>query len=393
MARKILVFTPYFLPGFKGGGPIKSIKNMVDNLEDEFEFWIVTSDRDFGDEEPYLNVEVNKWNIIGKSKVFYAEPAQLSMFKLTKLLKNTPYDVLYLNSFFNIDFSIKVLIAAHFASLRNIRAIILAPRGEFSSGALQIKAIKKYLFISMAKFFCFHRNVFWQATSALEKEDIIHNIGVRESLICEAKNLPSIGNINTKFSNTSMFCNEKIKVIFLSRISPKKNLDYALRILKKVNIPVYFDIYGPKEDIGYWSKCQNLIDMLPNNIKVDYLGLVEPEQVSGVFTEYDLFFFPTHGENYGHVIAESLLVGTPVLISDQTPWRNLSERELGWDIPLIDEVLFVQTIEKLYDLPVCDRIQAKENRMEHAYKLILKEEDVLATRKMFLTLINSNNNK
>jgi hypothetical protein len=39
--------------------------------------------------------------------------------------------------------------------------------------------------------------------------------------------------------------------------------------------------------------------------------------------EYDLFLFPTLGENYGHVISEALASGCPVVISDQTPWRNL----------------------------------------------------------------------
>jgi glycosyltransferase involved in cell wall biosynthesis len=43
--------------------------------------------------------------------------------------------------------------------------------------------------------------------------------------------------------------------------------------------------------------------------------------VPGVFRQYDLFVFPTRGENFGHVIIESLSVGTPVLLSDRTPWR------------------------------------------------------------------------
>ena len=48
----------------------------------------------------------------------------------------------------------------------------------------------------------------------------------------------------------------------------------------------------------------------------------------------DLFFFPAHGENYGHVIAEAMAAGCPVLISDQTAWRNLEEKGAGWDLPL-----------------------------------------------------------
>ena len=53
----------------------------------------------------------------------------------------------------------------------------------------------------------------------------------------------------------------------------------------------------------------------------------------------DLFFLPTRGENFGHVIAEALSVGTPVLISDQTPWRKLAAVGLGHDLPLAVPVI------------------------------------------------------
>ena len=38
------------------------------------------------------------------------------------------------------------------------------------------------------------------------------------------------------------------------------------------------------------------------------------------FSEYDAFVFPTRGENFGHVIAESLSASCPVVCTDQTPW-------------------------------------------------------------------------
>jgi glycosyltransferase involved in cell wall biosynthesis len=50
-----------------------------------------------------------------------------------------------------------------------------------------------------------------------------------------------------------------------------------------------------------------------------------PETVSPTFAAYDLFAFPTLGENFGHVIFESLRVGTPVLLSDRTPWRTTGD--------------------------------------------------------------------
>jgi glycosyltransferase involved in cell wall biosynthesis len=43
---------------------------------------------------------------------------------------------------------------------------------------------------------------------------------------------------------------------------------------------------------------------------------------------------PTLGENFGHVFVEALAAGCPLIISDRTPWLNLKQKEIGWDIPL-----------------------------------------------------------
>ena len=45
-------------------------------------------------------------------------------------------------------------------------------------------------------------------------------------------------------------------------------------------------------------------------------------------------FLPTFAENYGHSIVEALSVGTPMLISDNSPWKNLQEKGFGWEISL-----------------------------------------------------------
>jgi hypothetical protein len=50
---RVLVLLPTYLPGYLAGGPIRSIANMVDALGDEFEFRIVTSDRDHKARTPY----------------------------------------------------------------------------------------------------------------------------------------------------------------------------------------------------------------------------------------------------------------------------------------------------------------------------------------------------
>jgi glycosyltransferase involved in cell wall biosynthesis len=79
---------------------------------------------------------------------------------------------------------------------------------------------------------------------------------------------------------------------------------------------------------------------------VRYEGEIEHERVRQVFAEHDLFLFPTLGENYGHVIFEALASGCPVLISDQTPWRNLESEGVGWAIPLAETERFQSVLQQ-----------------------------------------------
>jgi glycosyltransferase involved in cell wall biosynthesis len=120
-----------------------------------------------------------------------------------------------------------------------------------------------------------------------------------------------------------------IRLVFLSRITAKKNLDLALSALSRVVSPFVFDIYGPVEDERYWDECRSLIRDMPPNARVAYRGEVHPDQVRETFANYDAFVFPTRGENFGHVIAESLSVSCPVICSAETPWTELLQQGGG----------------------------------------------------------------
>jgi glycosyltransferase involved in cell wall biosynthesis len=83
---------------------------------------------------------------------------------------------------------------------------------------------------------------------------------------------------------------------------------------------------------------------------VKYQGTVDHDVVFSVFSNHDVFLFLTYSENYGHVIAEALLSGCPVLISDQTPWSEVGDAGVGWAFPLDDHQSFARTLDELVSL-------------------------------------------
>jgi hypothetical protein len=114
---RILVMLAVYLPGYKSGGPVRTIANLVEHLGDEFEFYIITNDRDVLDTEPYPSIQVDEWNSVGKAMVYYTSPAKRSLGDLTRLIKQTPHDVLYLNSFYMPTYTLLPLFARRFGWL------------------------------------------------------------------------------------------------------------------------------------------------------------------------------------------------------------------------------------------------------------------------------------
>ena len=64
----------------------------------------------------------------------------------------------------------------------------------------------------------------------------------------------------------------------------------------------------------------------------------------------NFFILPTLGENFGHAIYEALGTGTPVIISNTTPWKNLEERKAGWDISLNNQEKFIEVLNRCYEM-------------------------------------------
>jgi glycosyltransferase involved in cell wall biosynthesis len=80
---------------------------------------------------------------------------------------------------------------------------------------------------------------------------------------------------------------------------------------------------------------------------VTYKGFVQPDEVAITLKNYHALFLPSRGENFGHVILESFMAGRPVIISDQTPWKNLAEQKAGWELPLQNKMDFARVINGL----------------------------------------------
>jgi glycosyltransferase involved in cell wall biosynthesis len=343
--KRIIIFIDWYFPAFKAGGPVRSCINLVEMLKLDYEIFVFTSNKDHGSDNSIVHAEeINCW--IDKEPnvhILYSENNNFDFIKKTiRLIKP---DFIYLNSMWSLDFTIKPLLLF---KNRDDFKIILAPRGMLHAGALQFKNIKKLVFLNFANVIGLFNKVHFHVTDNQEFKDVQNRIKTFYSLtniknITNISDIPSIEISKTPINKTK----NSLRLIFISRISPKKNLNFILELLHKVdeNTAVNFQIYGPMEDQNYVNKCKDLANSLPENIHVQFLEEIRFDEVNYKLIENHFFILPTHGENFGYAIFESFAAGRPVIISDQTPWHNLESKKAGFDIPLSNPEKFVEAIE------------------------------------------------
>lgn len=334
---KILIVMGGFFPGKKYGGPPVSIDNFCSLVKDH-DCFIVTHDHDLFETERFTSIQEG-WNDRGNCKVLYVADSDYNKSTFESVIEKIQPDILYLQGLFQSC----VFPCLQLAKKHSI-PVLLAPRGELCEGALNIKKWKKMPYVKAVKMLGLVKNTHWQSTSDEETEAIKRVMKVTEDHIHRLENIPSIPK---KEYPRQVKIGGQGRFVFLSRIHPKKNLLFAISLFEGIEGKVQFDIYGPIEDENYWKQCQDEIKKIPHNVKVQYKGLISHDQVHEIFSQYDAFLFPTLSENYGHVIAESLIVGTPVIISNQTPWRRLENVGAGWDIKLTDSLSFKNAINQI----------------------------------------------
>ena len=356
--KKILIITGRYLPGYKDGGPVRTIKNLTDLLGDDYHFTVMCSDRDHDDLKPYDNIKEGI-NRVGKADVIYVTDSKFSF----SLIKNeaNKNDLIYVCGPYN-SYAVKALLLNRLSLIKC--PFVLAPMGSFSKGALNIKSTKKRLFFTIVKLLNLFKNVSFSVTSKVEEKELKDALGLENK--CFIARDPERA-IDESIPHNEFKKNGRLSVVFLSRISEKKNLYGATEILSKVKGDIDFTVYGNIEDKDYYDKCIKNLEILPDNVRFEYKGIADSEDVPKILSEYDVFLFPTLGENFGHVISEALLAGTIPVISDTTPWLDLDDKNAGFVINVGDNSSFAKTIDKLYQMSN-EELLAISNNAKAYYK-------------------------
>lgn len=368
--KTIFISIPWFIPAFKAGGPILSIANMVNELDEGYQFYIYTSNTDLHG-LPIAIALTNQWTEYnGYTKVWYANRKDRSQ-NLVDQVKQVKPDVLFIIGLFDWHFNIVPLLYADCCDK------LLSVRGMLHPGALGQKKMKKQLFLKMMKWMKLDKKCRFHATDEAEAEYIRHIFG-NEAGVSIATNFPRLLPVQpVPIKDPGI-----LELVSIGIVSPMKNYLLVLKSLQQVKAKLHYEIYGPVKEPIYWEECLQAIKALPSNITVAYFPELPPHKIVSRLEGKHLFILPSRSENYGHAIVEALSSGLPVITSNNVPWQQLEEASAGMNIAAEENELS-EAVEKFAAMGSEEYSKYRAGAVQYINEKIAVDELKSVYREMF----------
>jgi glycosyltransferase involved in cell wall biosynthesis len=244
--------------------------------------------------------------------------------------------------------------------------VILSPHGMLESWILAQNPWKKKLGLFLYQKKAIQRSECLHATAQME-EDSIRKLGFKN----EIKIIPNgIDLIDVK-KNKEQYGSRKM--VFLSRIHPKKGIELLLKAWGNSNTEGWILEIAGNGDENYIA---NLIQSARDLKNVNFVGAKYGEDKWDFLRSADVMVLPTHSENFGIVVAEALAVGVPVITTQGTPWEDLERYQCGWWVDLS-----VLNLEKVIQKVTYTSVDQLENMGSNGKKLVKEKYEIKAVAK------------
>jgi Glycosyltransferase len=218
--------------------------------------------------------------------------------------------------------------------------VVLSPHGMLEPWILNHNKWKKNIALALYERKAFEQADYLHATAISEKENL-EKLGFTKPVAVIANGI--------ELAETQLKENWKPrkKLLFLSRVHPKKGIEHLIDAVARLKVE-----FEGGEVLIAGEGDQHYIETLQLRVKekgvaniIKFIGGIYGDQKWKLFREADVFVLPTYSENFGIVVPEALVCGTPVITTKGTPWQELETEDCGWWIEIGTEPL-VQTLKE-----------------------------------------------
>ncbi len=270
---------------------------------------------------------------IENGEVFFSEAIFLGYSReLKRKLSQLKVDVFHGHALWNLPIHQMAVMAR-----KKKVPYIISIHGMLEPWSLRQSTLKKNLAMALyqnedlTKAICLH------ATAMMEVENI-RELGYKKPIAL----IPNGIHLSEYPLKDYAIKKDKRKVLFLSRIHPKKGIEHLIKawaqLDEKTRQNWEVEIAGNGEP-EYIEQLDELIIEKSLQNQIHIVGPKFGKEKIEIYHSADLFVLPTYSENFGIVIAEALASGVPVIATTGTPWEELETYSAGKWIDLSEENL------------------------------------------------------
>ena len=243
-------------------------------------------------------------------------------------------------------------------ALRVGRALVISPHGMLEPWSLTHKQRRKRLAMWLYQRRMLLKAQLMQAT-AMSEADNMRKLGIT----CPIAVIPH-GVFMPTYNESVAGEVLPRRILFLSRIHPKKGLLQLVRAVAKHKAVIergHWNVVvaGP-DSRGHRAIVETEASSLGVRRYFDFIGNIDGRQKWDLYRSTSLFVLPTFSENFGLVVAEALGSGVPVITTRGAPWSELQSRDCGWWHPIGQRYLDDALYQALMSPP--EVLQAMGNR-------------------------------
>jgi glycosyltransferase involved in cell wall biosynthesis len=239
--------------------------------------------------------------------------------------------------------------------------VIISPHGMLEPWIMAHNPLKKKIALFLYQNEAIQRSVYLHATAKMEAENLL-DLGFKNpiSIIPNGIDINDVKEIKTHYGTR--------KMVFLSRIHPKKGLELLLEAWRNCNTNGWLLEIAGNGDENYIVNLNKSAQDLTN---VHFVGAKYGEAKWKFLQSADVLILPTHSENFGIVVAEALAVGIPVITTHGTPWEDLEIYECGWWIDLS-----VSNLERALENVINTPVTILQTMGKKGQKLVMEKYEI-----------------
>jgi len=341
---RLLFLVPSFYPALYHGGPVISGYHLCNVLsESEIELRVLTTDT----AGPDRNLTVTEfpatmpagYQVYYCRRLFSVSVAPGILWRMVKMIRWA--DVVHLTAVYSFP-TIPALLVCRLLN----KPVVWSTKGSLQrwnrSSRLGLKSV-------------------WNRVCRLvaPRRLIIHSTSTEEE-VATREHFPAVeimvvpNGVEVPAQEALRSTDEKLRLLYLGRLDPIKGIDNLITACAKLNNGLQsrwsLTIAGTGET-SYREKLSRQVADLSLTKQIRLLGEVKDDRLEQLFQDSDLLILPSHQESFGMVAAEALARGLPVIVSRNTPWKQVDEFECGMCVANDSDAL-ADAIEKMHQQPI-----------------------------------------